>query len=376
MREPLMRAPRLADDHSPARLLRATLDAVPDAVIIVDADGVIQTANEQVRSVFGYAPSELEGRQMELLVPARVRSNHPTRRTSYTHRPMGLLQLAAVRKDGVEFPAEISLAPIDFPGGRLTAATVRDITVRLALEAESERMRDELLATVTHELRTPLTSIIGYAEVLADLPDSDLSPRARRMLEAISRNAARELNLVTDLLFLAVGALGEMDLELAPVHVAPVIEAALADHRAQALNFGVNLEASAQSAASASGLAVLGDAVRLRQVVDNLISNAIKFTPPEGTVTVGAHALGDSVIVSVTDTGVGIDPSEQPRVFERLYRAANATASVTPGAGLGLAIAAEIVKAHKGTIGLSSTLGGGTSVTCQLPRLTVAARSA
>lgn len=354
-------------DHAQERLLRATLDAIPDAVIIVDTGGRIVAANAQVLPVFGYLPSELEGEAIEMLVPPRVRPNHPQRRGGYTHRPMGLLQLAGVRKDGVEFPAEISLAPIDVPGLTLTAATVRDITDRLALEAESDRMRDELLATVTHELRTPLTSVIGYAEVMADLPPEHLSDRGRRLLDAITRNAARELRLITDLLFLAVGNLEPMKLTLGPVDVEILIADAVSGHRIQALNEGVELLAPAPGSQPDLRLES-GDLDRLLQVLDNLIGNAIKFTPAGGCVTVGAETLDDSVVISVSDTGVGIDPGEQRRVFDRLYRASNATESVTAGAGLGLAIASEIVQAHDGKIALESILGVGTTVTVQLPR--------
>ncbi|MEN8705200.1 MAG: PAS domain S-box protein [Nocardioides marinisabuli] len=186
-------------------MLRATLDAVPDAVIVVGEDGVITAANTQVEPVFGWRPEELEGQRIEVLVPPRLRATHPQRRDGYSHRPMGLLQLPAYRRDGVEFPAEISLASVPLGERRLAVATVRDITERLRLEAEADRLRDELLATVTHELRTPLTSIIGYAELLDELEQDALTPLGRDMLEKIRSNADRELRLVTDLLTMAVG---------------------------------------------------------------------------------------------------------------------------------------------------------------------------
>lgn len=345
-------------------LFRATLDAVPDAVVIVDAAGVIVTANVQVEAVFGYRPEELEGQAMEILVPPRVRERHPRRRAGYTQRPMGLLQLSAVRRDGEEFPAEISLAPLSGSSGRLTAATVRNISDRLRLEAEADRMRDELLATVTHELRTPLTSIIGYAELLGDLGEDQLGAEARPMLEAVERNARRELRLVTDLLALAVGNLGELKLSLRSTDLADVVREVLAASHPQADEQGIELELRLPDEATPR---LDLDRDRMLQVVDNLVSNALKFTPSGGRVLVELRVLTESVVVIVRDNGHGIEPADVDHVFDRMYRGRHATRHVVPGAGLGLAMVKSFVEAHRGSVKLSSTPGRGTVVTVQLP---------
>ena len=366
------------------QMFRATLDAVPDAVIVVDTAGVIVTANVQVTAVFGYEPHELEGQQVEVLVPGRVRPHHPTIRSGYTQRPMGLLQLAAVRKGGREFPAEISLAAIpEGTSGPLTVATVRDITDRLRLEAEAQRVRDELLATVTHELRTPLTSIIGYAEMMADLGDDEMGPTARRMLEPLTRNATRELRLVSDLLFLAVGSLSQIKLTTESFDLRDLAQEALDEHRVEAERRGISVlgvdpgpRGDGAHALDLPGdtttqldTAIVADRHRLRQVLDNLIGNSLKFTPPGGSITVATTMLSDSAVITVSDDGSGIDAEEQERVFERLFRASNATLAVVQGAGLGLTIVRSIVEAHRGTVTLTSELGAGTSVTMQLPRV-------
>jgi protein-histidine pros-kinase len=353
-------------------LFGAMLDAVPDAVVVVDATGCIRAANRQVRDVFGWEPHELEGEQVEVLVPARIRVGHPAIRSGYSHRPMGLLQLSAVRHDGEEFPAEISLAPVAIGAGEsLTVATIRDITERLSLEADAERVRDELLATVTHELRTPLTSILGYAEIMEELDDDELGPEARRMLAVVQRNAERELKLVTDLLTVAVTTLGSTKLSLAPVDLADLVQEAGAGHAESARAAGLVLVTTADRGSDDPEqvrLTIDGDAHRLMQVLDNLLSNAIKFSPSGGVVTLTVQALADSVVLAVGDSGAGIPVADQGRIFERLYRGQNALDAEAPGAGLGLAIVQSIVTAHRGTVRIESQPGTGTLATVQLPR--------
>ena len=334
-----------------SEVLRATLDAVPDAVIVVGEDGLITAANTQVEPVFGWRPDELEGQRIEVLVPPRLRTTHPRRRDAYSHRPMGLLQLPAYRRDGVEFPAEISLASVPLGATRLTVATVRDIT--------------ELLATVTHELRTPLTSIIGYAELLDELEHDALSPLGRGMLEKIRANADRELRLVTDLLTLAVGRLDQIRLRLEDVDLLALATEVVTERRRDARRKSVSVHVLGDPATLAP---VRGDRHRLTQVIDNLVGNAVKFTPARGRVDVTVSALADSTVITVADTGAGIAPTEQKKVFERLYRSRSATAEHVPGTGLGLALVHGIVDAHHGSVALSSTPGEGTTVTVQLPQ--------
>lgn len=356
-------------------LFGAMLDAVPDAVVVVDGTGHIRLANTQVREVFGYEPSELVGERVEVLVPAQARAGHPERRSGYTRRPMGLLQLGAVRKDGQEFPAEISLAPLAVGSGEaLTMSTVRDITERLRLEAEADRMRNELLATVTHELRTPLTSILGYTELMEDLAPEELGDDARRMLGVVRRNAERELKLVTDLLTVAVGTMGRMALSRRPVDVGALVHEARAAHAESVRAAGLHLVASVAGQVEdepeeegGARLTLHADGDRLMQVLDNLISNAVKFSPAGGVVTLAAEALSDSIVLSVGNSGGVISAADQARIFERLYRGQNALDAESPGAGLGLAIVQSIVEAHRGTITIESEPETGTLVTVQLP---------
>ena len=468
-------------------IFRGVFDAVPDAVVVVDGNGVIVLANAQCLEVFGRAADALVGEPIEVLVPERFRIGHPRRRDGYgadpNPRPMGLLRLAARRADGTEFPAEISLAPIAVGGSSYVSATVRDITARIRdeerfrnlleaapdptvivddhavielannqmqnvfgyerselvgrsiavlastpgpeevlerihrylldpelvpmgytqefhllhrdghevpveiglsplhtdegvlvsiavrdmterrrLEAQSQRLRDELIATVSHELRTPLTSIIGYSELMTDLDDGDLSRRARTLLAVIERNAERELQLVDDLLTMAYLHDNRLRIDRGSADLAAIAGRVVDDASLRARERGLELRLVAAGVPP-----VHGDFYRLVQVLENLLTNALKFTEPGGRIDVVVLDDGPCGVVEVRDTGIGVSPEEKERVFERLYRAPSAIRSQAQGAGLGLPIVRAIVEAHDGTVEVESEVGVGTTVRVSIP---------
>jgi protein-histidine pros-kinase len=349
-------------------LFAGVFEASPDAIVVTDAAGTVVAANERCTVVFGHAPEGLVGVPIEVLVPARLRAGHPQRRDSFARvagrRPMGLLELVAMRADGSEFPAEISLAQIDVDGVRYVCATVRDITERRRIQETADRIRDELMATVSHELRTPLTSIVGYTELLGDLGEEEVGPRARRMLDVIDRNARRELRLVNDLLTLAQVRERGLSVALTEVDLESVVRGGLEDARLAARRRGVTLVVERDAG---SEVRVRGDQERLAQVVDNLLTNAVKFTPPGGRVTVVLRGADGAVHLDVVDTGAGMAPEEAAQVFDRLYRAPSAVADQVPGAGLGLSIAKAVVEAHGGTIAITSEPERGSTLSVVLP---------
>jgi signal transduction histidine kinase len=234
------------------------------------------------------------------------------------------------------------------------------------LAAQNERLReldglkDEFVSLVSHELRTPLTSIRGYVELLQD--DASLSDDQRRFLGIVDRNSERLLDLVSDLLFLAQVDAGKLTFELKPVDleavVAHCIESSLPAARAK----GVELSAHTERLPE-----LVGDSARLAQVLDNLISNAIKFTPEGGSVDVRAAPAGDAVVLEVQDTGQGLAEHEQSQLFQRFFRSSRASENAIPGTGLGLAIAKTIVERHGGRIELESAVDVGTTVRVELP---------
>jgi signal transduction histidine kinase len=224
-------------------------------------------------------------------------------------------------------------------------------------------MKDEFIALVSHELRTPLTSIRGYLELLVDDPETlELPDLQRDWLTVIDRNAERLLRLVEDLLLTAQANAGALALERAALDVAAVVEHAVQAGAPVAAARGISLTWSADCVVE-----VNGDRVRIGQVVDNLVSNALKFTPAGGRVEVRAVSLGKLARIEVSDTGIGIAQDELGQLFDRFFRTARAQDEAIPGVGLGLSIAKAIVDAHRGRITVRSREGDGTTFTVDLP---------
>jgi signal transduction histidine kinase len=227
---------------------------------------------------------------------------------------------------------------------------------------ELDRLKDEFLSLVSHELRTPLTSIRGYLELVLDEEAGDINDEQRRFLKAVERNSLRLLRLVGDLLFVAQVDAGRLTLERAEVDVsalaADCVEAArpVADQK----SIDLFLETGPTEP-------LLADRGRLAQVLDNLVSNALKFTPEGGRVVLRAEVVDDHAVLEVEDSGMGIPADEQPRLFERFFRAATATEQAIPGTGLGLAIVKAIVEAHGGRILVQSTQDAGSTFRVELP---------
>jgi signal transduction histidine kinase len=229
-----------------------------------------------------------------------------------------------------------------------------------ALLREADRMKDEFVALVSHDLRTPLTSIIGYLELA--LENEDLPQTERRYLEVVERNSERLMHLVNDLLFVARLEAGEMDIHLDELDLATVVRQAVEEAGPRARAKEIALETETDSAPTVSA-----DRGRMFQLLDNLVGNAIKFTPAGGKVEVRLSRRGDFARLEVEDSGIGIAPDDQRRLFERFFRAANTRGDQASGTGLGLYIARAIVEAHGGSIDVSSTLGAGTCFCVELP---------
>ncbi|MFJ6299909.1 sensor histidine kinase [Pseudarthrobacter oxydans] len=217
--------------------------------------------------------------------------------------------------------------------------------------------KDEFLASVSHELRTPLTSILGYLDLALD--EEGLDPGVEQCLTVAKRNARRLLTLVGDLLTIASGSL---TISPRPADLNDVAATSISAAQPHAAAAGITLEL--ESTGPATGRF---DPDRLGQALDNLVSNAIKYTPEGGTVTVRVSAAGQDLRCEVTDTGIGMTEDELAQAFTRFFRAANAHSSAIPGAGLGLAITRSIVENHRGTISLSSNRGKGTTAVLTLP---------
>ncbi len=370
--------------------LRGLLEAAPDAMIVVDRRGTIIEASAQAESVFGYPRAELLGRSVEQLVPEAFRGHHRGHRSHFSEdprtRPMGEgLELHALRRDGTEFPVEISLSPVRADEGLLVMAAIRDITERKQVElrirrlnADLERRVAERTAELTrsnealkqfayaasHDLREPARTMGTYAELIA-----------RRYRGRLDADADEFLGFVVDgaewMHQLLQGLLEYAGVGMRPPIAAPTSMSAAVD---QALgNLGAAIAETGARVTCEPLPNVLADDLQMVQLFQNLVANAIKFrrpgVPPE--VRVGASARDSEWIFSVVDNGIGIDPRHVERIFaifQRLHRRQE-----YPGAGVGLAICRKIVDQHGGRIWVEPRAEGGTTLVFTLPRSGVAA---
>jgi signal transduction histidine kinase len=224
---------------------------------------------------------------------------------------------------------------------------------------EADRLKDEFVALISHDLRTPLTSITGYVELALE---EELTDDVRGFLEVVERNSERLLVLVNDLLFVARLQAGELKLERDDVDLAEVVRDAVTALEPRAAAKSITLTCVLDAVP-----AVHADRGRVQQVLDNLVSNALKFTPDGGVVHVSLAERGGFVRLEVTDSGIGISPEDQRRLFQRFFRAETAVARQLPGTGLGLYISRVITEAHQGSLSVRSELGRGSTFRLELP---------
>ena len=365
--------------HARAAEIASLVEATEDAVIGTTPAGIITSWNRGAELTYGWTAAETIGQPLEMIVPPATRSAVATSMqqlargtTAIHHRASGF------HRDGHEIDVDLTVCPV-FVGGRLAAVSTvaRDISAAVADEAEREQLRgelaaqnvqlreldvmkDEFVALVSHELRTPLTAIQGYTELVLDGTAGEVNEEQRTMLGAVSRNSARLFRLINDLLFVAQVNAGKLNVAIEDVDLGAVAAEAITDARPRAAAAEVTLAFECEPE-----LMVRADRVRLAQVFDNLISNAIKFTPAGGRVGLTISMVDENVMIVVADSGMGMTEEDQQRLFTRFFRTKGA--AKIQGTGLGLSITKAIIDAHQGSISVESELGQGTRFTVTVP---------
>jgi protein-histidine pros-kinase len=345
---------------------RRLLEAAPDGIVTVDRDGRIVLANAQAEQLFGYRPGELTGQLIDRLLPEHPRAHDravPVPTAELRNRPLGSgTDLTGRRKDGSEFPAAVSLSPMESEGGSLVIAVVRDVS----RERELDRLKDDFVATVSHELRTPLTSIVGFADLLLAGDGGVLSETARRYLEIIVGNSERLMAIINDLLDVSRLEAGQLVLEPKPLDLAATV-------RTVTTGFAPQLTAKEQTLRlhlPDDLPPVWADPTRVAQILANLVSNAHKYTPAGGAIAVVVRRKAEMLHVSVVDSGIGLSVEERTRLFTKFYRVDKLASRQAGGTGLGLAITRALVELHGGTVGVESTPGTGSTFSFTLPLAT------
>lgn len=355
--------------ESQARI-QAILDTAVDGIITIDEQGIVEIANPAVERLFGYAPADLIGRNISMLMPSPHREHHDAYLARYLStgeaRVIGIgREVEGLRRDGTTFPLELALSEVPGKGRRRFTGIVRDITARKQAEQallRADALKDEFLANTSHELRTPLNGIIGIGQSMLDGATGPLGDEQRRNLGMVVASGRRLTNLVNDLLDFSKLRHEKIELNCGPTDLHALadlvltVSQALVGKRPLRVFNRIPMDVPLAEA----------DENRVQQILFNLIGNALKFTPA-GTVEVFAQAHGAWLEVTVADTGVGIAPGQLDRIFESFSQGDGAANREQGGTGLGLAITRQLLELHGGSIRVESQPGVGSRFTFTLP---------
>ena len=369
--------------------LAAIIDSSDDAIVSKTLDGIITSWNRGAERMFGYSAEEAVGQHISLIIP-NARRTEEDQVLAAIRQGQRVDHFETVRqtKDGRLIHISLMVSPVRDAENRIVGVSkvARDITERKRLEedaratdserraafareqkarAEAEavnRSKDEFLATLSHELRTPLNAVFGWARMLADGQlDAETT---RKATDAILRNATAQIQLVEDLVDVSRIVTGKMQLELRPVDLKVVVEAALDAVRPAATIKDITLDVAIDPRLDP----IVGSPERLQQVVWNLLSNAVKFTPKRGRVHVEVRLADAEVQLTVSDTGQGIVADVLPYVFDRFRQGDSGSTRRYGGLGIGLALVRHLVELHGGTVRAESPgVGQGATFTVQLP---------
>ncbi len=358
------------------RIAASLLSSASDAIICVDDERNTTFFNAAAEAMFGYSTREMLGRPLEIIVPERLRSTYNAtfaEAKSLGHSPFGgrSIEAPGMRKDGSEFPMEIAVAVWAETGGMGAGVIIRDCSERNAAirslaeakqAAETANVaKSVFLANMSHEIRTPLNGVIGVTDLLTA---SGLNPQQAEMAELIRASGEQLHGLLGDILDIARIEAGEMVLDAQVISIKDLMRSIVQLYANAADQKGLRLETLMGEGCDQP---VIGDPVRLKQILSNLVSNAVKFTPT-GSISLIARRIEPTAYeFVVADTGIGVDPALREQIFDRFQQADGSITRKFGGTGLGLSICRQLSTLMGGKITCDSQPGGGTSFKVQLP---------
>ena len=352
---------------------RTLLESAPDAMVIVDTEGLITIVNTQTEIMFGYTRRELLGKPIEMLLPERLHEQHLRHRRAYVKepmlRPMGQgLELPGRRKNGDEFPVEISLSPVESENGRFVSSTIRDVTERVHMEKAINAARQEaerankantaFLAAASHDLRQPVQALSLLNGALRRTVKDE---RALAMIESQENSLTAMTNLLNSLLDISRLDAGAIAPEIEEFPISRVIDRLAAEFGRQAQHKGLKFSATSCPTVVRSDVSLLGE------ILQNLVSNAIRYTE-SGEVTLTCRSTPSVCRLEVRDTGVGIAEDELESIFLEFNQGSSKTAT-KEGFGLGLAIVRRLADLLDVRIGVESTVGEGSCFSLEISTL-------
>jgi signal transduction histidine kinase len=353
------------------KVRRATLDHLFEGIAVYGSDGRLKLHNPAYLTLWELSEDDVAGEPHigEILEKTRALLDDAGDWDAKKQRIISKITAQApasgpvYRTDG----SMLQEATVPLPDGNVlvtyldvtdTARCERVLRERNEALETAGRLKSEFIANVSHELRTPLNAVIGFADILTNQYFGDLNPRQLDYSRNVLESSQQLLGLINDILDLATIEAGYMVLETGPVEVFDMLKTVLALTRGRAKSRGLEIELSCPPDIGA----VAADERRLKQALFNLISNAIKFTPPGGSIRIEAERRESELLLTVADSGIGIPPSDKPRMFEKFERGMPRS-----GAGLGLSLVKSLIDLHGGTVTIDSVAGRGTTITCRLP---------
>jgi PAS domain S-box-containing protein len=348
--------------------LPAIIESADDAIISKTLQGIITSWNKAAERIFGYKADEIIGKPVLVIIPPELQSEETIILSKIRSGDrVDHFETVRLRKDGTRVDISLTISPIRTPDGKIIGASkiARDITDKKRAERERQvllkaaedarreaemanRAKDNFLALLSHELRTPLHSMRGWLSMLSNGLLND--EQQERALDVILRGVDSQNALVEDLLDVSRIVSGKMSIVHEKISLVSILSNVIEQMRPATAEHHIELATDLDTSADE----IIGDSVRVQQIISNLINNAVKYTPPEGRISVSLTRTGDNAVIEVRDTGIGIEPEIAARIFERFEQGDNSSRRQFGGLGLGLAIARHLTELHDGKIEVES----------------------